>query len=418
MKKMSMTQRSYRDKSVLVMDKGMFTSLADVLTQHFGRVGYFCDWQSSFPDGTNLVIGSGLNGVDRLRYLWKRTEQNPYCIYDFDLIVFTDCWDGDLQEDLRSRGMRVWGAGMKSNLELARWKTKQHMREIGLPVNDSEQITGIANLRAYLKQNKDVFVKVSTFRGIGETFHAENYDQIKGKLDELETKYEPLMEVIEFVIEKSIPKAKELGYDGYCIDGEFPNSAFFGAEIKNKAYFGKLMDYDDLPDEVKTVNTKLSYSMDGYRQFFSTELRNEYPIDFTCRHATPCGEPYCRAMINLGDVLWNGAEGKLVHAEWNAKFAAQIVLCSEWAEEHPLLVEFPEELRQWIALYNHCRINGRDWVINDAQKAKEIGTVIALADTPEAAVKLCYERAKQIKGFMLYYDENALEQAVNEMEAA
>lgn len=395
----------------------MFTSLADILTDHFGRVGYFCPWQSSFPDGRNLVIGSGFKGVDRIKYLWKRTPNNPMCLYDFDLIVFSDCWDGDLQEDLRSRGMRVWGSGMKSSLELARWRTKEHLKEIGLPVNKCVQLEGMEKLREYLRQNEDVFVKISEFRGIGETFHAENYDQIKGKLDDLESKYEPLMEIMSFVVEHSIPKAKELGYDGYCIDGEFPNSAFFGAEIKNKAYFGKLLDYDELPDDVKRVNTELSYGMDGYRQFFSTELRDDYLIDLTCRHATPCGEPYCQAMTNLAEVLWFGAEGKLVHAKWNAKFAAQIVFCSEWAEEHPLLVQFPEEIRPFVKLYNHCRTNGKDWVLNDEQKAKEAGTVIALGDTPDEAVKTCKERAEKVKGFLLYHEPESLDKAVKELEA-
>jgi hypothetical protein len=411
------TMTDYKSKSVLVMDKGMFTSLADVLTKHFWRVGYFSDWQSSFPDGTNLLVGSGLDGVTRLKYLWKRTPDNPQCIYDFDLIVFADCWDGDLQEDLRSRGMRVWGSGMRSSLELSRWKTKEEIKKAGLPVNKCAQVTGIENLRAYLKENQDVYVKISTFRGIGETFHAENYDQIKGKLDELEAKYEPMMEIMQFVIEHSIPDAKELGYDGYCIDGEFPNSAFFGAEIKNKAYFGKLVDYDDLPEEIKTVNTKLSYGMDGYRHFFSTELRDGHPIDLTCRHATPCGEPYCDAMTNLADVLYQGAEGTLVHAEWSSKYAAQLVFCSEWAEEHPVLVQFPEEIRPYVKLYNHCRVNGKDWIINDAQRAKEMGSIVALGNTPQEVMRLCIERVEKVKAFMLTYDEDALQKAVDEMGA-
>lgn len=408
---------NYKDKSVLVMDKGMFTSLAEQLVPYFGRVGYFCDWQSSFPDGTNLAIGSGLDGVTRIKYLWRRTKENPYCLYDFDLIVFADCWDGDLQEDLRDRGFRVWGSGMKSSLELARWNTKELLKDIGLPVNQAVQVAGMDELRQYLKANKDVFVKISTFRGLGETFHSPNYDCIKGKLDDLEAKYEPLMEIMQFVVEHPIHDAEETGYDGYCIDGEFPNSAFFGAEIKNKAYFGKVLDYDQLPEEVKNTNTKLSYKMDGYRQFFSTELRDDNLIDTTCRHATPGGEPYCHAMTNLADVLWNGAEGRLVHAQWSAKYAAQLVFGSEWAEEHPLLVQFPEEIRPFVKLYNHVRVNGKDWVINDQQRAKEAGNVIALADTPEEAIKLCKERAEKITGFLLHCDPDELDKAQKELEA-
>jgi hypothetical protein len=407
---------NFRDKSVLVMDKGMFSSLAELLVPHFGSVGYFCDWQSSFPDGTNLIIGSGLPGVDRVKYLWKQTKENPKTVLDYDLIVFADCWDGDLQEYLRSLGKRVWGSGMMASLELARWATKDQLKEIGLPVNESAQIHGMDNLRVYLKENQNVHVKISTLRGITETFASENYDIVKGKLDDLEARYEGLMEIIFFIVEKDIPDAHEAGYDGYCIDGEFPDNAFYGAEIKNKAYFGKLLDYDELPDQVKKVNTELSYVMDGYRQFWSTELRDEYLIDTTCRHATPAGETYCHAYENLAEILWHGAEGKLVHGESLAQYVAQIVFCSEWAEEHPILIQFPENIRPFVKLYNHCILNGKDWVLPDNQRAKEVGNVIALANTPAEAVKLCKERAEQVKGFMLYSNADDLDRAVKELD--
>lgn len=399
-----MPQTSYKDKSVLIIDNGLFVSLAELLVGQFGRVGYFCDWQSSFPDGRELVVGSGLEGIERVKYLWNQID-------DFDLIVFPDCWNGDLQEYLRRMGKRVWGSGMKADLELARWRTKELLENLSLPVNEVAQVKGITALREYLQAHHDVFVKISALRGLGETFESEKYDFSKGQLDELEAKYGPLMDMVTFLCEKKIPKAKELGYDGYCIEQEFPNSAFFGAEVKDKAYFGKLLDYDALPDEVKMVNTKLSYEMKGYRQFFSSELRNQYPIDLTCRHASPAGEAFLHAMTNLADVLWNGAEGKLVHAEWSAKFAAQIIICSEWAEEHPLLVEFPEEIRPFVKLYNHCRVDGKDWVIPQLARMKQVGSVVGLGDTPEAACKAAQERAEQIKGYDLEIESEALEKA-------
>jgi hypothetical protein len=411
-----MTQPSYKTKSVLVIDKGMFTSLAELLVPHFGRVGYFCEWQEPFPDGRGLLIGSGLEGVERVKYLWTRTDDSPHCLYDFDLIVYPFCLDGDQQEDLRRRGFRVWGSGMKSSLELARWKTKQHMQKIGLPTADSVQLKGMDALRAYLKEHEDVFVKISTYRGITETFGAKNYDLVKGKLDDLEAKYAPVLESIAVVVEQSIPGAKETGYDGYCIDGEYPNTAFLGAEVKDKAYFGKVLDYDALPNEVKAVNTKLSYHMDGYRQFLSTELRDDKMIDGTCRHATPGGEPYCHAMTNLADVLWNGADGKLIHPQWSNKFAAQLILTSEWLREHPLLVQFPEEIRPWVKLYGHCRVNGKDWVINDEQKYKEVGNVIALGNTPDEAIKLCKARAEKIEAFQLCVEPEKLDEARKVLE--
>lgn len=399
----------FSNRSVLISDNGLFISLAERLVGEFGKVGYFCDWQSGFPDGHELGVGIGLEGITREKYFWPVFNQ-------YDLIVFPDCWQGDLQEYLRSIGKRVWGAGTKSYLELARWRTRQDMAKIKIPVPECIEIQGMENLRAYLKSNDGVFVKISALRGLGETFESINYEQVKGQLDELQAKHGALVDLVTFVVEKGIPDARELGYDGYCIEGEFPNSAFYGAEVKDKAYFGKLVDYDDLPEELKETNTKLSYLMDGYRQFFSSELRNEFPIDFTCREASPAGEAFIQAMTNLPEVLWEGAAGNLVHAEWSAKYAAQILFCSEWAEEHLQPLQFPDEIRPFVKIYNHCRINGMDYAINQMAKMKQVGSVVGLGNTPDEACESAVERAKQIKGYDLEMEYEALDKAREEME--
>jgi hypothetical protein len=400
---------------ILIRDNGLFVSLAELLARAEGveKVGYFCDWESSFPDGRELVIGTGLEGIARVKYFWDEVD-------DYDLIVFPDVWGGDLQEYLRKQGRRVWGAGRNASLELARWKTKEKLKELGLPDNEAAQVHGIDNLRSYLKENEGVFVKISALRGLGETFESENYVQSKGQLDELEAKFGAMVTQIDFIVEKKIPDAKEVGYDGYCIDGEFPNQSFFGIEVKDKAYFGMLMDYDKLPQSVRDTNTKLSYGMDGYRQFWSTELREKdgkgYLIDATARHASPAGETFCHAFTNLPEILFEGAGGKLVHPKSSAKYAAQIILCSEWAESHMQAVEFPEEIRPFVKLFNHCRIDGVDYVVPQIAQMKQVGSVIGLGNTPDEACNAAKERAKQVKGYDLEAETDALDKAVAEME--
>jgi predicted RNase H-like HicB family nuclease len=289
-----------------------------------------------------------------------------------------------------------------------------------LPVNESEQVHGLENLRLYLQQHEGVFVKISAFRGLGETFESENYDQSKGQLDDLRAKHGALMDVVDFIVENKIPDAKEVGYDGYCIDGEFPDSSFFGIEVKDKGYFGQLVDYDKLPKSVKEANTRLSYHMQGYRQFWSTELREKdgkgYVIDLTARHASPAGETFMQALENLPEVLFFGAEGKLVHGEWSAKYAAQIILCSEWAEEKWQPIAFPDEIRPFVKIYNHCRIDGKDYCVPQIAKMKQVGSVVALGNTPEEAIKLAKERANKIKGYDLEAEVDALDKAAKEME--
>lgn len=404
-------------KRVLVFDNGLFVSLALRLaaTKKFASIDYFREWQDGFCDGRELIIGTGLEefGVGRLKYFW------PY-IDEYDLFVFPDCWNGDLQEYLRSIGKRVWGGGVKSQLELSRWKTKELIEKAGLPLNDSSKIHGLENLRVFLQQNEDVFVKISALRGLGETFESQNYDMSKGQLDELRQKYGAMMDEIDFIVEKKIPDAVEIGYDGFCIDGEFPNSAFIGAEIKDQAYFGKLVNYEELPDSVKETNTKLSEHMNGYRQFFSTEIREKngegFLIDVTARHASPAGETYCQAFDNLPEIIWSGANGELIHPETESKFCAQIILCSEWAEKHSYSVFFPDEIRPFVKLYNHCRIEGADIVMPQLASMKQIGSVVGLGKTVEEAVESAKERAEQVEGYDLEMEGDALDKAVEEME--
>lgn len=400
-------------KRVLCFDNGLFVSLAERLVGHFAEVGYYVPWESGFPDGRELIVGSGLDGIHRVKRFWDEYK-------DYDLFVFPDCWFGDLQDYLRSQGARVWGAGSKASFELARWKTKQLIGEVGLPVNPAEQIHGLENLRVYLKENDGVFVKISALRGLGETFESSKYEFSKGQLDELRARYGALMDVTDFIVEKKIPDAEEIGYDGYCIDGEFPNSSFMGWEIKDKAYFGKLLDYDKLPESVREANTELSYHMDGYRQFWSTELREKdgkgYLIDITARHASPAGETLIHAADNLPEIIYYGAEGKLVHMETESKFAAQIIMCSEWAEEHCQALEFPEEIRPFVKIYNHARIEGVDYCVPQLAKMKQVGSVIGLGKTVEEACEMAKENANQVKGYDLEFETEALDKAVEEME--
>ena len=406
---------NFKDHTVLVYDSsGLFVSLAEVLARSFGEVGYFRPWQDGFSDGRELLVGSGLEGVERVKYFWPTVEQ-------WDLFVFPDCWDGDTQEYLRSIGKRVWGAGLGSDLELSRWKTRQRYPELGLPVNPATQVLGIENLRAYLKENENKYVKVSTFRGIGETWHHKNYAQSKGQIDELQAKHGPLADILGFIVEDEIPDAREVGYDGYSISGRYPAVAVIGVEEKDKAYFGRSIAYEDLPPTVRKVNDALAPALaeHGYRQFLSTEIREKDGtgnlIDITARHASPGGEVYVEMFVNLPEILWFGAENKLVDAQIDEGYGAQIILCSEWAEEHFEAVQFPAELRPYVKLYNHCVVNGIDYTIPQLARMKQVGSVVALGKTPQAAVELCKERAEQISGYDLEAEADALDEAMAEM---
>lgn len=408
------------DKSVLVVDRGLFVSLAERLVGQFGKVGFFAYWESGFTDGRELVLGQGLEGITRERYFEK--------VYrDYDLLVFPDVYDGWMVKDLREHGFRVWGSGLGAELETLRWKTKERFKELGLPVNEAYRVEGVTALRKWLQEHETEggwYVKVSLLRGLGETWHAANYAQSKAFLDDFEAKNGALSQVIHFIVEAPIPDADEVGYDGYCVDGQFPSVSMYGWEIKDCAYLGKVSPYADLPPEVRRVNDALSPVMAElqYRNFFSTELRNEYCIDPSCRHASPAGEVLVENIENLGEILWEGAEGRLVDPVFKHQYGAQIILSSEWSRDHWQLVQFPEEIRPFVKLYNHCRINGEDYTVPQFiphyDRMAEIGSVVALGDTPEDAISLCKDRAEQVKGFKVKFESDSLDLALDEMERA
>lgn len=407
-------------ESFLIYDFGLFTSLAEVLARHGAKVGYFVPWETSFSDGRELLIGEGLEGVERHKY-WDDV------VDDYTTLVFPDCMCGDLQAYYRRKGYNVYGSGKAAELELLRWKTKERFEKAGLPVNKCYKVKGTKALRQFFLDHEDEdgwFVKVSGLRGLGETWFARNYRDAKGMIDELDSKHGVLVYLLHFIIEKSIPEADEIGYDGISIDGQFPKASFYGYEIKDKAYFGALTDYDDLDEDLKKVNAVCAGVMNEleYRNSFSSELRNEYCIDLTARHASPAGEVIYEAIQNLPEVITAGARGELVEPEWSHKYGAQIILCSEWAMEHSLPVTFPEEIRPFVKLYNHCRVDDEgpiglaDYFVPQIAKMKQIGSVVALADDPQEAVDLCKERAKQVKAFDLEMETDALDEAMELVE--
>lgn len=416
---------SVQGKSFLVYDLGLFSSFAERLASQGNPVGYFVPHESGFADGRELAIGQGLEGVTRIKY-WDDA------VDDYDCLVFPDVSSMDLQTYYRKHGYRVWGSGRGAELELLRWKTKELMAASGLPVHESYKVEGTTKLRQFFKDHSDGegwFVKVSGLRGLGETWMANDYVDAKPMIDYLDSHNGPLAELIFFIVEKCIPDSKEIGYDGYSIDGQFPNESMWGAEQKDKAYFGMVSRYEDLPKEVQAVNDGLSETMAKlqYRNFFSSELRDEFCIDPSCRHASPAGEVIVHNMENLPEVVFEGAIGQMVQPKFTYKYGAQIILSSEWARENYLTVRFPEEIRTWVKLYYHARLSGpaeigtQDYFIPQMNpqydRMKEFGSVIALSDDPDEAISTCKERASQVQAMKCDYDEEALDKAYEEMQS-
>lgn len=407
---------NFANKTALVYDNGLFVELAVTLAKRFGKV-YYCSpaWEQAFPRSNDLLVGAGLPGITRIDTIWPVLDS-------VDLFVFPDINAGPLQVYLASLGKRVWGGRLGENLEILRGLSKRWLKDCGLEVGPWRQIRGVEKLREYLQENEDVYVKVPRVRGDMETFHAASYKLIEPRIDELEHTLGAKKGIQEFIVEKPINPAIEVGYDGYTIDGRFASQALYGVESKDAAYIGEVVAYEALPASVLDVNKKLSGLFQDwtYRGFFSSEIRvrgdTPYLIDPCCRMASPPGELYQYMMTNLADIIWHGATGNLVEPEFSDKWGAQLVMRSSWGEKEWQPVDFPASIRDNVKLHFLTRINGRHYVIPQAIEMAEIGAVVATGSTPDEAMANVKKIAEKVEGYGIKFNYQALDDAREDMD--
>jgi hypothetical protein len=409
-----------KKKTVCFVDNGLFVSFARHVAPAFGRCLYHRPFQSAFVRTHDLSPGAGFPELE-----WCR---DPLAVVDeVDLWVFPDLYQVGLQLHLRDMGCRVWGAGAGEEMELERYKFKEYLKKVGLPVQKCEQIFGFDNLRKYLKSAKGKkYVKTSFVRGDFETFGADSYESCQGRIDHIEYLVGAAnKDTYEFVVEDAIPDCVEIGYDGFTIDGKFPDLAMQGYEIKDCGMVATVKPYNQLSDPVKLVNSKMvdAFKTYGYRGFFCTEIRytkdkKPYFIDPCCRLGTPSNELLQELFGNWPEVLWYGAEGKLVPMKQKAKYGVLAMINSEWAQQNWQRVDYPKELDPHVKLRFHCRAkDGGNYIVPQQIGLSDIGCVTGTGETIAAAIKQCQERAAQIKGIQIKVNTEALDEGLEVIAA-
>jgi hypothetical protein len=102
-------------------------------------------------------------------------------------------------------------------------------------------------------------------------------------------------------------------------------------------------------------------------------------------------------IANLPDILWNGADGKMVDPEYRGKYGYEILVQSAWVDDHPLLVQFPEKYRQQIKFRYAAQFPDGLWIL--PQKAGPIfGAIVTYGNSIDDCVAEAEEIAGQIKG--------------------
>ncbi len=405
-----------RNKTVLVVDNGLFVSWAERLSRDFGTVYYTTNARSQFRKINPSIIGQGIDGIEWTDDIFGKHFDK------IDLFVFPDIGFGWLQVQLVKMGKRVWGARLGEELELYRDTCKKAMKQHALPVSEYEVVKGFDALRSYLKKHENVWVKVDKYRGTFETFKSTNYKEIEPELDRIEFEIGPYKHEIEFVVEEDLPDKIEVGLDYYCIDGTFPSQSLVGIEVKDLGYVAEFRKRSDLPPELLEFDNGMAdlFKQYQYRGGYSFEARigkDKIPfmIDFCARAASPQSELYIEFYENLAEILWFGAEVKCIVPEPVAKYGVEVIIKANNADENWQLVDFPEESRRFIKLYNVTKIRDRYCVIPQVTGMNEIGVIVGWGETLDEAFKQVEKVNETISGFKVKVDLSAIDTAEAEM---
>jgi hypothetical protein len=256
-----------------------------------------------------------------------------------------------------------------------------------------------------------------------ETFHSLNYNLIEPRLDELEHALGAKKKIMEFIVEDNLDNTVDLAYDGYTIDGQFPNSAMIGVEVKDKGYIGVFKTKDQIPQVLLNFNETIAPVLRqyNYRNFFSPEMRVSkdglgYMNDACCRFGSPPSEVFHLMYSNLADILWEGADGNCIDPIPAGEFAVELLIHSTWADKNWQAIKFPPDIRDNVKFRNLTIINGEYYVAPQSVGLPEIGAVVAVGDTFKDAVKRVKYCASKIEGYYIDIYEDAIECAQDEIK--
>jgi hypothetical protein len=395
----------FKDKIVRCFDFGLFGVILEQMLE-FKKREYYCQWESPFPTSDKAIIGKGINGIDRLQHFEEdlRDENGKLLV---DLLVFFDFYKGIMQDDYRKQGFPVFGSSKGEILEVDRWKFKQILKSVGLPVIPATRCIGIDNEREYLeslKKGEVCWIKSSCYRGDQETEKHEFMEDTISWLDHLGYKLGVQRDKIEFINEEEIEGDCEPGYDGLVSDGVYSDWGMIGYERKGEALIGKFFRDEDLPAIVKNVNDRLAPKMKGYqyRGLYSMENRITkegkcFPLDFCARAGSPSHEGLCKAIKNWSRVAWDVAHGRQAKLELAGKFVGILKFHTQCLQnEFDVNIRFPDSIAPWVMIRNKYVDRGKTYSISQ-DRGDNAGAVVAVGDSVDEVVELCEKRIEKVK---------------------
>ena len=416
-----------KDKTILVLDNGYFFEFALKLTDFYGKVYYHVNWIDAFPGitlakiGTEWRNGKQLNSFDSKNF--QRIEE-PFTILDeIDVVFATDSYYGDLIEFLREYGIPCFGPGKAEKLELDRKYFLENLKKYKMDCPTYTTIIGLDNLREYLKDEKNIdkYIKISKYRQMFETFHHTTYKTTEPILDKLNSYLGPMKSIVEFIITDPIKAIIEQGVDVYAVNGIFPTNMIQGIEIKDTAY--TCLVGNKLSEGNRKVNFGYSQMLKdhNFSGFTSTEVRTtkegkNYFIDPCIRNGNP---PNCIVQImytNLGEIIWEGANGRLIEPIFQHKYGLELILTTDWVTGAHETIYFPKKYRDNIKLVNCIKVDGIYSILKPESDSLSIGSVVVTCNDLEKGRKQIEEIVKSIESFGLNYNLTGLDRAIEDFK--
>lgn len=380
-----------------VCDNGLFIPIARKLAREGYRVFYHkLDWQRGFPKLEDGIIGDGLPDIECVPDIWDVKDE-------VDCFVFPDIQQAGLQCELRRQGKRVWGSARGQTIENDRLFFLEKLEELGLDVPPYTPVKGLANLRVFLKDKQDIWIKMSKWRGSFETKHFRNMDVDSGLLDNWAVRFGGLKDVLTFICFPKIDTTIELGADTYCIDGQWPSLMLHGIEAKDEAYFAAVTKREEMPEQLLPIMEAFSPYLKEteYRSQWSMEVRvaddGNFFIDPTCRGGLPSTGSQCMALDNLAEIIYEGAAGNLVEPCYNCRFTAEAMVKIHGEINAWNTMELTPKLREHLQMSGYCMVGDKPWFPPEAGIVEdEIGWLVATGNTPTECLKQLNELADEL----------------------
>lgn len=386
------------NKSILIVDRGLFTHLALFMARFYGKVYYHCITGDTYLEGKKAQIGKGLPGVEWVEQIWPVIDK-------VDVIFFPYTYDGLLQDWLRSKGYKVAGSGKAEIMELDKEYFHKVLTKVDLPQAKNFFATGIDAVETYLKNRAGTFyVKhAQRYRQDWETTKFDNPKDTEIFLNQARAELGPeRSKSIKLLVQDKIESVCEAGLDAFMLNGEIAPNPVVGYEVKDMGYVGTVC--KEIPKPIKAITDKLlpEYKRLGYQGPYSNELRitkdgTYHPIDETCR----CPYPPTAVFTELYGVEYAIGIFMLAHGEMPtmkpvAKYGAEIICYSEWNKKHDLFIGAPKGSDEWLKLSNSVLREGSYYCI-EHNNCGIFGSVVGIGNTLEEATEEATEMMKKLK---------------------